>query len=218
MLIDLHTHTHLLSPCSGLSLLELVELSRAAGLDGLCLTEHDAMWSAEDLARVGDSTGFLLLRGVEVSTAQGHVLVYGLSTWRDIFGMEWSVRRLRKMADDEGAYLVKPHPLRDGGFTVRSDGVLAPESEERLVFFDALEILNGGESDAANAQATAITRRYGLKGTAGGDVHTPLGIGRCVTRFDREIRSENDLVAELRAGRFMTVDLRWSEKRQGEGG
>ena len=90
MLIDLHTHTHLLSPCSGLSLLELVELSRAAGLDGLCLTEHDAMWSAEDLARVGDSTGFLLLRGVEVSTAQGHVLVYGLSTWRDIFGMEWN--------------------------------------------------------------------------------------------------------------------------------
>jgi len=126
MLIDLHTHPHPLSQCSGLSLLELVTRSRAAGLDGVCLTEHDIMWSADDLVRVADATGFLLLRGVEVSTTQGHVLVYGLSTWRDIYGMEWSVHRLRKIADDQGAFVVKPHPLRDGDFTVRSDGSVLP--------------------------------------------------------------------------------------------
>jgi predicted metal-dependent phosphoesterase TrpH len=212
MLIDLHTHTQPLSLCSHLSLPELVARSRAAGLDGLCLTEHDAMWSVDDLARVTDATGFLLLRGIEVSTTQGHVLVYGLSRWRDIYGMEWSVHRLRKIADDQGAFLDKPHPLRDGDFTARADGSLLPGGEERLAFFDALEVLNGGESDAANALAAAIAHAYGLKGTAGGDVHAAAGVGRCATRFARAIRSESELVAELRAGRFTTVDLRLSVK------
>jgi len=213
MLIDLHTHTYPLSLCSGLSLQELVEQSRAVGLDGLCLTEHDTMWSVDELARATDATGFLLLRGVEVSTSQGHVLVYGLSIWRDIFGMEWSVRRLRKMADDEGAYMVKPHPWRDGGFMMRPDGVLTAEGEDRLAFFDALEVLNAGESRTANAFAQTLVQTYGMKGIAGGDVHTPAGIGRCVTRFNRTIRSESDLVAELRAGRFTTVDLRPLEEK-----
>jgi predicted metal-dependent phosphoesterase TrpH len=166
------------------------------------------MWAAEDLARASDTTGFLLLRGVEVSTTQGHVLIYGLPTWKDIYGMEWSVRRLRKIADDHGAFLVKPHPLRDGDFTTSSDGSLLPRAEERLALFDALEVMNGGESDAANARAAALTQTYGLKGTAGSDVHVATGVGRYVTRFTREIRTESDLVTELRVGRFTTVDLR----------
>jgi predicted metal-dependent phosphoesterase TrpH len=208
MLIDLHTHTRPLSQCSGLSLLDLVAQSRAVGLDGVCLTEHDTMWSADDLARATATTGFLLLRGVEVSTAQGHVLIYGLSAWKDIYGMEWSVRRLRKIADDQGAFLVKPHPLRDGDLTTSPDGSLPPGAEERLAFFDTLEIMNGGESDAANTRAAAIAQTYGLRGTAGSDVHVAAGVGRYATRFTRGIRSESDLVTELRAGRFTTVDLR----------
>ncbi len=68
--------------------------------------------------------------------------------------------------------------------------------------------MNGGEPNPANALATAIARTYGFKGTAGGDVHVAAEVGRCATWFAREIRSESDLVTELRAGRFATVDLR----------
>ena len=80
------------------------------------------------------------------------------------------------------------------------------------MLFDALEVLNGGEFNPANALAAAIAQTYGLKGTAGGDVHMPAGIDRCATRFVREIRSESDLVTEIRAGRCATVDLRPSAK------
>ena len=38
MLIDLHTHTRALSWDSDLDLDELIERSRKAGLDGVCLT------------------------------------------------------------------------------------------------------------------------------------------------------------------------------------
>jgi hypothetical protein len=205
MLIDLHTHTHHLSLCSSLSLGDLIAQSRAAGLDGLCLTEHDKMWSAEEVTRAAETHDFLILRGMEVTTTQGHVLVYGLPALME--GL-WSLRRLRQVADEYGAVLVKSHPLRDGNFQVRPDGMLFDGMANLLAMFDAFEVYSGGESDAANALAASIAQTYGLKGIGGGDVHALSEVGRFVTHFEREIRSEADLVTELREGRFAAVDIR----------
>ena len=205
MLIDLHTHTHHLSSCSSLSLAELIARSRDAGLDGLCLTEHDKMWSAEEVARAVETHDFLLLRGMEVTTTQGHVLVYGLPAPME--GL-WSLRRLRAVANEHGAILVKSHPLRDGNFQARPDGLLLDGIADLLAMFDAFEVRSGGESDSANALAASIAQTYGLKGIGGGDVHALSEVGCFATRFEREIRSEADLVAELRAGRFTAVDMR----------
>lgn len=205
MLIDLHTHTHHLSSCSSLSLTDLIARSRDAGLDGLCLTEHDKMWSAEEVARAAAAHDFLLLRGMEVTTTQGHVLVYGLPAAME--GL-WSLRRLRQVADEYGAILVKSHPLRDGNCQACPDGTVQDGMADLLAMFDAFEVWSGGESDAANTLAASISRTYGLKGTGGGDVHALSEIGRFATRFERKIHSEADLVTELRAGRFTAVDLR----------
>jgi predicted metal-dependent phosphoesterase TrpH len=205
MLLDLHTHTHPLSSCSSLSLPELIVRSRDAGLDGLCLTEHDKMWPAEEVSRAAKAHDFLLLRGMEITTTQGHVLVYGLPA--PLEGL-WSLRRLRAVADEHGAILVKSHPLRDGNFQISADGTLLGGMADFLSMFDGFEIWSGGESDAANALAASIAQTYGLKGIGGGDVHTSSEIGRFATRFERPIRCEADLVAELRAGRFAAVDLR----------
>jgi hypothetical protein len=41
-------------------------------------------------------------------------------------------------------------------------------------------------------------------GVAGSDAHRIDEIGRCVTIFQKEIRNEQELVEELRAGRFRT--------------
>src|SRR3972149_583374 len=54
MLIDLHTHTRPLSHDSFLTPDDLIEAAKAAGLDAVCLTEHDFVWdpeAARDLAR-----------------------------------------------------------------------------------------------------------------------------------------------------------------------
>ena len=50
MLIDLHTHTYPLSWDSRLSPDELVERSKAAGLDGIVLSEHDWAWDPDEVA------------------------------------------------------------------------------------------------------------------------------------------------------------------------
>jgi predicted metal-dependent phosphoesterase TrpH len=205
MLIDLHTPTFQISSCSSLTLEELILQSRVAGLDGICLTEHDKMWSAAEVAHAAATYAFCVLRAMEVSTTQGHVLVYGLPA--PMPGL-WSLRRLREVANAYGAVLIKSHPLRDGNFRAQSDGTLHDGMGELLAPFDAFEIYSGGESDAANALSASIAQTYGLKGTGGGDVHALSEVGRFATRFECTIRSEADLTAELRAGRFMAVDLR----------
>ena len=210
MLIDLHTHTSHLSSCSSLTLAELILHSRAAGLDGICLTEHDKMWSAAEVSRAAEADDFCVLRAMEVSTTQGHVLVYGLPA--PVPGL-WSLRRLRAVADEYGAVLIKSHPLRDGNFQARADGTVQDSVGELLALFDAVEVYSGGESDAANALSASLAQTYGLKGTGGGDVHALSEVGRFATRFERPIRSEVELAAALRAGRFVAVDLRKKEEK-----
>jgi predicted metal-dependent phosphoesterase TrpH len=49
MLIDLHTHTRPLSHDSLLSPDELIEAAKAAGLDAICVTEHDFAWEPDEV-------------------------------------------------------------------------------------------------------------------------------------------------------------------------
>lgn len=42
----------------------------------------------------------------------------------------------------------------------------------------------------------------GKAGVAGSDAHMPSEVGRYVTVFEKDLESEEDMLAELRAGRF----------------
>ena len=43
MIIDLHVHEWLHSPCALMSLEDAVESAQYHGLDGICITDHDSM-------------------------------------------------------------------------------------------------------------------------------------------------------------------------------
>ena len=61
MLIDLHTHTKPLSWDSLLSADDLVAMAKRAGLDGVCLTEHDMFWDHEKAAGLCRRHNFLVI-------------------------------------------------------------------------------------------------------------------------------------------------------------
>jgi hypothetical protein len=46
-----------------------------------------------------------------------------------------------------------------------------------------------------------------MPGTAGTDSHSRTDIARCATRFERDIHSLEELITELKAGRFVPEDL-----------
>lgn len=194
MLIDLHCHTQPLSRCSSLHPAALITLARAAGLDGVCLTEHDRLWPVEDVRALGAAHGLVVLRGMEVTTELGHVLVIGLD--RPPPGM-FLAATLHEAVRRAGAFMALAHPARAGQPHLHAATVA------RL--FDAVEAMNGSDGPEQNRTAGSLARSAPLPGIGGSDCHAPAEVGRAATRLRCAIGSEADLVAELRRGRHEAV-------------
>jgi len=86
MRFDHHLHTAKHSPDSIIDPWELIEHAREIGLDGVVITEHDYQWEADELAELAARAAPLrVFSGVELSTLEGHFLVYGLPSLEDVF-------------------------------------------------------------------------------------------------------------------------------------
>ena len=109
MLIDLHCHTALRSDDSAASLASLAEVAAARGLDGLCVTDHDAFWPPADLVPVARESGILVIPGCEINTDAGHVLAFGLEEYR--FGLHHP-EVLAEEVRAAGGAMVLAHPYR----------------------------------------------------------------------------------------------------------
>ena len=142
MKIDLHTHTFPRSQCSNMTIEELAREAKKIGLDGFCVTEHQSLWSFQDLDELSQKTGVLIFRGNEITTAQGDVLVFGLDT--DIQGII-TIQQLKKYVDEARGYSILAHPFR--GFKLFGIGDLQMSIEQAcqkkaLKYVDAIEIRN----------------------------------------------------------------------------
>lgn len=195
MLIDLHCHSLPRSRCSGLQPEELIELSRARGLDGICLVEHDALWPEAELAALRARTGFLVLAGVEFTTDAGHVLAYGLSEGSSTFATAAAVFAA---AQREGALLFLAHPARDGYLRV---------TRETVEFFESVESVNGSDTRLQNMAAAGLAKGFRLPGIGGSDAHSAAEVGRGATRFGEDVHDTWSLLAALRSGEYEAVAL-----------
>jgi predicted metal-dependent phosphoesterase TrpH len=202
-LIDIHCHTVGMSPDSSLSVAQAIEDAHAAGVDALCLTEHDAF---RDPSEGMPKTPAFILPGAEINTDTGHVLVFGLTAYR--FGFHHP-RELAAAAEGAGGAMVLAHPYRRAlppGVALNTpawDEALARALENPLLHLvDAVEVVNGRASEAENRFALELARATGLRGVAGSDAHRAGEAGLVFTRFDRPVRSAEDLVRELKSGRF----------------
>jgi predicted metal-dependent phosphoesterase TrpH len=210
MLIDLHTHTYPASWDSDLTPDALVELSKAAGLDGVCLTEHDYFWDPAEVQALAEKHDFLVLPGVEVNTEEGHILAYGLEKYE--YGMH-RIGQLAEMLKTAGGAMVVAHPYRrymtwydldDGAFEQALQRATGNAAYGHCV---ALEKIHGRATPQQNVFSERLCQLLHLPGTAGSDAHRAANVGRCATRFQRQISDIHDLITELKAGRFQAVDL-----------
>lgn len=211
MLIDLHSHTWPKSHDSVLNPDDLVVRAKNAGLDAICFTEHDTVWDQREIEEMRAKHDFLVLAGVEISTDDGHILAFGID--RYVFGMH-RAPELAGYVEQGGGVMVAAHPYRRQmpWFTSSEDKYEAAlEKAGRnpaYEYCDALEALNGRGSDKENEFSRRLCERLEMPGTAGTDSHAIGDIGKCATYFEREIEDERQLIEEIKAGRFYSVDLR----------
>jgi predicted metal-dependent phosphoesterase TrpH len=207
-IVDMHLHTTRGASDSGLRPEELIHEARRIGLTGVHLTEHDRLWEPRTLARFREESGLFVANGMEVSTDLGHILVLGLD--RYVPGIRHA-EELRRIVSDVGGYMIVAHPFRhyfDPAHFMRQ-GVepfsMTPEQAARLPVFelvDAVEVANGGNTNRENLFALRVAQALGKPGTGGSDAHSSQGIGINTTVFEKTLESREQMLEELRAGRF----------------
>jgi predicted metal-dependent phosphoesterase TrpH len=188
--LDLHVHS-VYSPDGRAAPAELVARAHALGLHGLALTDHNSVRgtsATETLARA--IPGFLFVPGVEVSTADGHLLAFGLRS------VPPPGQPLATTVDWVRAHAGEPvlaHPLRwfhgVGGAAVQRSTV------------GAIEVVNGHTGSRHNRGAAALAAERRLGGTGGSDAHRAEELGRAVTVFPDGLRTTDDLLEAIRRGR-----------------
>jgi predicted metal-dependent phosphoesterase TrpH len=190
VLIDLHNHTKVYSTCSALTPDALVRAAGARGLDGVCITEHDALWPLDDIRRLSEQMEYVVLRGMEVTTEVGHVLVFGVGAHHHSMAQ---LEELHRIVRIEGGMMYLAHPGRRYGRLPPAD--LAS-------IFDSVEAHNGTEGMLQNDNASRLAASMPLPGIGGSDAHSVREVGVCATEFEEHIRSEADFLQALRRGAY----------------
>jgi predicted metal-dependent phosphoesterase TrpH len=217
MLIDLHVHSYPASPCCSASVEQIIEAAQEIGLDGICLTDHNHLWDAQEIEDLRQKHGFLILRGNEITTDQGDILVLGLE--ENVKGVI-PFASLREMVVKAGGFMIAAHPFR--GFLTFGVGYLGltpKKASERPIFrgVDAVEVLNSRVSEKENKFAAHVAQNLGLHLTGGSDAHRPEEVGLYATLFIDPVQNESDLITALKNGRFSPVIFRAHQGSQAAG-
>ena len=212
--LDLHVHSSGGSDDAGGTVegyLKWVEARRRLGfrIDGFVLTEHRNYDPSRDFTELAAKYHSVVLRGIEVETDIGHVLVYGVTPafldHFDLTDVSLSYAEVFRVAWETGGIAVGAH-------SGRPHIGLVDHVEERSIDLSpirVIEALNGGSSDFENARAHDLAVARGLREVGASDSHFVSALGRCLTRFDREIATVEDLVTALRdpAAQFQAMRL-----------
>jgi len=197
MIIDLHTHSYPASPCSSVSVEDLIVNAKQKGLNAICLTDHNYVWDQGRVEQLKENHEFLVLRGNEITTNEGDMIVFGLEkNIRGIIRLE----ELKKEVDQVKGFIIAAHPFRGfltfGGSQL---GLTTEKADQRPLFkfVNAIETLNGKVTQKENSFAAGVAKALNLPQTGGSDAHIADEVGIYATRFTDTIKNENDLIQAL---------------------
>lgn len=184
MRIDLHTHS---SASDGTDTPgDLVRAAKAAGLDVVALTDHDAMSGWAEAAQTADEVGITLVPGLEISTAHHHRGVHLLAYLPDPTDPALAAALDRILAGRTARTPAIVSALREHGIDITEDDVRRESGGSvaagRPHVADALvrlghagdrtqaftDLLNPGKPGYANRYAAPLEEMIPLVTGAGG--------------------------------------------------
>jgi predicted metal-dependent phosphoesterase TrpH len=199
MKFDLHLHTTRHSPDSQMDPPALLRKARERSLDGVVITEHDWLWTEQELEVLRAlAPDLVVLSGIEVTTRQGHFLAYGVT---NPFAVPRGigVAELCREVHRQGGAVVAAHPHRWGQ---PFDEFLRTERPE----LDGLEVMSHNMDEQCRRRAAETQRATGLPGLGNSDAHHEDVVGVCYSEFDATIRNQRDLVEAIRSRCVVACD------------
>ncbi len=198
--IDFHVHTQHSDSSSALH--DILNAARRKGLDGVAIADHDTMqgWvKASNLA-----PDLLVIPGIEVTTKDGHLLLFGV---KQVPPKKLDAVAVSKLARQENGVIIVPHP--NIPFLSLSEDII------RAIQPTAIETFN------ATIPLTRIIRKnvklaeqLGLPQTGGSDAHSHRLIGDMYTVVEAEERSVNAVLEAVQLGKVQPAGSSppWLEK------
>lgn len=208
MILDLHSHS--IKSDDGRAKVENYcqwIRSKDIPIDGFVLTEHRQFDFESDYSALADKHGLVILKGAEVETEYGHVLVFGvtpeLTQAFDFTSINLELARVIETCEAHGAVAVPCHPGRPRvGMFAHTAELGVPEGVK------IVEIYNGGSRENEDQIAIDNAAQLGYLGIGGSDSHIVSHIGRCGTEFNAPVTTMDDLVAALQAGEFKAINFK----------
>ncbi len=210
---ELHAHTSEVSVCGRLPVAELIAKYKAAGYDGIVLTDHYSPMTfplrkhfskkqitahylrAYREAKQMETEDFSVLFGMELrfyGTVNDY-LVYGLSPeMLDELPVLLPLRlgRAAKLLHEKGCLVLQAHPFRPWC------------SRANPKHLDGAEVWNGKTDAQLNAKAKAWADAFGGIEIGGSDCHRDASFGTSGIITQEKIRSNDDLLRILKSGAF----------------
>jgi hypothetical protein len=198
--VELHTHSSL-SHDGRDPVDHLLEQAASVGLDAIAVTDHDEIDASLDAVEMAPDYGLVGIPGMEITTAVGHVLAFGV---REAIPAGLSFEETLDRIHEQGGIAVVPHPFQSS-----RHGVAPHISAETLASADAIEVYNSRLlTGRANRKAERFAAFHDLPMTAGSDAHIAEMVGQAVTEVDADERTVESILAAVADGRTSVVGRR----------
>jgi predicted metal-dependent phosphoesterase TrpH len=194
---DLHTHSFFSG--DGVSSPEdLIAAARAKGLHGIALTDHNTCDAINYMLEKGlmrpdgqPVDDFLVLPGVEVTTADGHLLCIGATLPNPPQLKGKPSRHICDLIHERGGLAIPPHP-----YDLFRAGIRFSVLETLPI--DAIEVFNAATTlRRYNKYAFKYAQERGLPMTAASDAHHAAAVGTAYTILNTDDFSVKGVLAQL---------------------
>src|SRR4029078_6390145 len=192
--IDLHTHSFFSG--DGISSPEdMIAAARAKGLHGIAITDHNTCDAVNYLLQKGlmrldglPVNDFLILPGVEVTTADGHLLCIGAEL---PYLKGKPAREVCDIIHERGGLAIPPHP-----YDLFRAGIRLATLETLTI--DAIEVFNAATTlRRYNRYAFKYAQVRGLPMTAASDAHHAAAVGTAYTILNTAELSVKGVLAQI---------------------
>ncbi|WP_455392855.1 CehA/McbA family metallohydrolase [[Eubacterium] cellulosolvens] len=186
MKLDLHVHTKY-SADGSVEPGDYIKQARKIGLNGFAITDHNEVKGAARTFKLAKGNkDLIIIRGIEVSSSEGHILGYGVT---ELIPRGLGAEETIEQIVDAGGVVVAAHPFRHASGL--GSGVV------KRVKFNSVEILNHRSMHRENQRAKLLAAELKAGITGGSDAHFVKELGLAATEFSTNPKTEDEVISEI---------------------
>jgi predicted metal-dependent phosphoesterase TrpH len=204
--LDLHIHSQYSEDAIG-SPKDIIKSLKKKGLQGMAITDHNTVEGGLKAVKIA-SKDFIVIPGIELSTADGHMLA--LNVEKNI-ARNLSIQETVEKILDQGGTPIVPHLFRN------MSGIKKEKLKTIHQKINTIEVFNACSMPKTNLKIAKIAKEFNLGGTGGSDSHDPAYAGYAYTVIDTTDINADTILSEINKkktwGEGITMPLEYRRNR-----